>query len=734
MGGEREHMRQIVQSVRNGELSLMEAAEPTPRPGTVVIANAFSLISAGTERMVRGLAQKSLLGKARERPDHVRRVLEKLRNEGLVNTVGQVRAKLDERMPMGYSSAGVVFACGEGVEGFKPGERVASNGPHAEVVCVPKHLCARVPDGVPLGHAAFTVLGAIALQGVRLARVELGSTVFVIGLGLVGQLTVALLKASGVRVVGADPDEGRCEMARRMGASLARPGVRAGDLEALTGGLGADAVIITAATKSNEPIELAANAVRKKGRIVLVGVVGLELDRRPFYFKECEFVVSCSYGPGRYDPLYEERGIDYPPAYVRWTEQRNMQAVLQLMAEGSLDVSPLISHRFPFERALDAYELIEEGSEPYLGVVFEYPRAAEATGVSAEAVSQAAPGSDAPAVVGDARSVEPTGDRPVAVGVVGAGSFAKAVLLPAVARSGLYEPVAIASASGLSAAHVAGKMGFARVAAREEEVLGAEDVHAVLVLTRHSLHARQVVAALGAGKHVFAEKPLALDEDELEAIEKALAAAPGRLLMVGFNRRFSPAARAVRRFFEDSVAPVTVSVRMNAGAIPPDHWVQDPAEGGRIVGEACHAIDLATYLTGSPPVRVFAESVGGQLAPPITDDQCFITLRHANGSVSSIAYLAGGDRAFPKERVEVIGGGRVAVIEDFRKATGTAAGRTRKLWAGSQDKGHPAEVEVFARAIQNGGKWPITWEELKAVARASFLAVRSLREGRPFAV
>ena len=366
-------MKQVVQNIRNGKLTVKEIPDPIVKPGHVLIANAFSVISAGTERAAIELAKKSLLGKAKDRPDQVRRVLEKLRNEGILNTISQVREKLDEPMTMGYSSAGVVLACGDGVQEFKPGDRVASNGPHAGVVCVPRRLCAQIPENVSFEQAAFTVLGAIALQGVRLARLELGDTAFVIGLGLIGQLTVALLKAQGCNVIGTDLDSLKCELALRMGANDAQPGMKAEDILKLTRGLGADAVLITASTESNEPIELAGETVRKKGRVVAVGAVGLNLPRRPYYFKEAEFVVSCSYGPGRYDPEYEERGHDYPASYVRWTEQRNMQAVLDLMASGKLDVAPLISHRFKIENAESAYDLIEKGKDPYLGILLEYP-------------------------------------------------------------------------------------------------------------------------------------------------------------------------------------------------------------------------------------------------------------------------------------------------------------------------------------------------------------------------
>ncbi len=503
-----------------------------------------------------------------------------------------------------------------------------------------------------------------------------------------------------------------------MGAAEASPGLSAHAVEEVTRGLGADAVILTASTSSNGPVELAAGAVRKKGRIVLVGVVGLELDRRPFYFKECEFVVSCSYGPGRYDTDYEERGHDYPPAYVRWTEQRNMQAILDLMGNGRLDLSPLVSHRFPMDRALEAYELIEEGKSSYLGVLLEYPGTLTDEPVS---IQPAPP-----------RKRDPEGR--IGIGVLGAGNFARMVLLPAITNSGEYSPRLLCSSGGLSAASAASKFGFSRAASDEAAVIGDEQVEAVFVLTRHAEHPHQVARALKAARHVFVEKPLAVTEDQLIELEGVLRELSPNLpvLTVGFNRRFSPAAVAVRKFLSAITAPVTVSVRFNAGAIPASHWTQDDdMGGGRIIGEACHAIDLATFLTGSRPVRVFAESIGGVNAPSITDDQCFITLRHANGSISNVAYLSGGDKAFPKERVEVIGGGAVAVIEDFREVTTCSNGKTRRVRLGAQDKGHKAEVGAFAEAVKSG-RWPIPWEHLYAVTLASILAVRSLREGVPF--
>jgi len=711
-------MKQVLQNVRDGKTRVAEVPAPLARPGQVLIANRASLLSAGTEKMVLELTKKSLLGKAKERPDQVRRVLEKMRNEGFFNTLQQVNAKLDEPMTMGYCSAGVVLACGKGVEAFKPGDRVASNGPHAGVVSVPKNLCAKIPGNVSFDQAAFTVLGSIALQGVRLARLELGETALVVGLGLVGQLAVQILRAAGVRVAGTDLDEGRCRMAMEFGAELARPGLSPREIEDWTGGLGADAVLLTASTKSNGPIEMAANAVRKKGRIVLVGVVGLELDRRPFYFKEAEFVVSCSYGPGRYDPAYEEGGKDYPAPYVRWTEQRNLSAVLQLMSQGRLNVDRLTSHRFAIEEGEKAYGLIETNSEPFMGILLQYPQAPE----------------------GGKGKI--TGSRPsplagtIGYGCLGSGQFARAVLLPAIRKQANLHPALLCSAGGVSAATTGEKLGFDAVTTDEREVLSSPAVQAVFILTRHDLHGPQVAESLRAGKHTFVEKPLALTAEEISRIEETLAGLGEKapLLTVGFNRRFSPAAARVKAFFARTQAPKTVSIRFNAGAIPADHWTQDPeVGGGRLVGEACHAIDLATFLTGSRPVRVFAESVGGEMAPTVTDDQAFITLRHADGSISSIAYLAGGDKAFPKERVEVIGGGKVAVIDDFRRVELWSGGKV-KVEKNAQDKGHAAEMAAWARALKNGGPAPIGWDELKAVSLTSILAVQSLREGVPFEV
>jgi predicted dehydrogenase/threonine dehydrogenase-like Zn-dependent dehydrogenase len=716
-------LHQVIQNIRNGKLSAVQVPDPLAKPGHVLIANAFSVISVGTERMAMELARKSLLGKAREQPDQVRRVLEKLRNEGFFNTIAQVREKLDEPMTMGYSSAGIVLACGAGVQEFKPGDQVASNGFHAGVVCVPKHLCARVPGGVPLEHAAFTVLGAIALQGVRLAKLELGDMAFLIGLGLIGQLTVAILKAQGCHVIGTDLDKSKCELALQMGADYAHPEMKAQHVMRLTQGLGADAVLITASTKSDKLVELAGETVRKKGRVIVIGAVGLNLPRRPYYFKEAEFVVSCSYGPGRYDPEYEEQGHDYPPAYVRWTEKRNMQAVLNLMASGRLDIRPLISHRFKIQNAEAAYQLIETEKEPYLGIILEYYD--HLTLTKRLELQKRVPANS------------PDG---LGIGCVGVGNFARTVLLPALKKVKNVRYRILCSAGGLSAMHSGEKLGFEVITSDENDVFKDAAVQAVFIATRHDQHAAQVIGAVSAGKHVFVEKPLCINEDQLYQIMGTYSAMRDSqskmpLLMVGFNRRFSPAAKMVKDFFSIVNQPLTVSIRFNAGEIPPEHWTQDEfTSGGRIIGEACHAIDLATFLIGAPPVRVFAESIGGPDSPRVTDDQCFITLRHANGSISNIAYLAGGDKAYSKERVEVIGGGRIGVIDNFREVITSTEGKMRKIRLGGQYKGYQAEVEAFVRVLVSGGDEPITWDELLAVTKASILAVRSLREGIPFEI
>ncbi|GMU52002.1 MAG: oxidoreductase [Candidatus Xenobia bacterium] len=695
-------MFQVVQDVARRKVLVSQVPDPVVRPGHVLIANTCSVISAGTERSVTRLANKSLLGKARARPDLVRQVLRKLKTEGLARTLDQVSAKLKEPVALGYSSAGVVLAAGQGVESLKPGDRVASNGPHAGIVCVPQHLCARIPEEVDQVEAAFTILACIALQGVRLAELGLGESALVIGLGLVGQLTVALLKAQGCRVLGTDLAAGRARLALQMGADRAETELEAGLIRDFTGADGFDAVLVAASTPSAAPLELAGEAVRKKGRVVVIGAVGMTLPRQSYYLKEAELVVSCSYGPGRYDPSYEERGRDYPAAYVRWTEQRNMTAVLELMRRGQLLTRPLISRRYSVEQAEEAYKLLDEASEDCLGIVLEYPELPPQKRVTL--------------------AHRPTSGRSeLGVACLGTGQFARLVMLPILGRLKGVRPVMLCSAGGLSARYAGESHGFEEVTADEDEVFRDPRVDAVLIFTRHNQHAAQVVKALEAGKHVFVEKPLALSLEEVLAVETALAERPHLCLTVGFNRRFAPLARETRNFFADLRSPLTCSVRFNAGYLSADHWTQE--EGGRLLGEACHAIDLASFLVGSPPERVFAESAGA-------DDQALMLLRHRSGSTSQIAYLAGGSPSFEKERVELTGGGRMAVIEDFRSAR-FSDGRTSKS---SQDKGHRAELSAFVAGLMQGGPPPIPFEEIRATSLAALAAVQSLREGVPLPV
>ena len=705
---------QVIQEVDSGRTRSRGVAAPSVGPAQVLVGVNASVISSGTERYVVDLARKSLLGKARERPDHVKRVLQKVRDEGLRSTLEQVRAKLSEPMPLGYSASGVVLECGWGVGEFKPGDRIAAAAPHASIVVVGKNLCARIPDGVSFEAAAYTSVAAIGLEGVRLARVELGESVLVIGLGLIGQMCVAMLKAAGCRVFGIDLDPAKLELARHFGADTTALGAPAEAIKAFAGGFGVDAVVVTAATPSNGPIELAAEVCRQKGRIVLVGVVGLDIPRPPFFLKELEFTVSSSLGPGRNDPLYEEKGIDYPIGYARWTAQRNMQAVLDLMAAGKLPVEKLTTHRFPIEKAPEAYDLITSGREPYLGIVLEYPELPKVLDRRIDFV------------VRKGRESVP------GLSFVGAGNFARLVMLPALEADGGFRWRGVCTAKGMSAEHTGRTKGFAFATTDVDELLNDPETSAILVATRHDLHAGMVVKALRAGKHVFVEKPLCITPDELFEIESLLRdlGDGSPLLMVGFNRRFAPATAELRKHFA-GVDPLSISYRFAPGAIPPEHWTQDEeVGGGRIVGEACHPLQLCIFLAGSRPVKVHAESVGKVGGVQTTDDRVFITMRHENGSISSVSYQAGGDKAFPAERIEVFGGGRVGTVDQWGEIELWSGGR-RRTANGGRDKGHRAELREFVRAVREGGTWPIPWEEIRWTTWASLAAVQSLRTGEP---
>ncbi|MFL6207972.1 MAG: bi-domain-containing oxidoreductase [Pyrinomonadaceae bacterium] len=715
-------MKQILQNMKTGAVTVADVSAPAPQRGRVLVRTVASLISAGTERMKIELGRKSLLGKARERPDLVRQVVRKAQSEGVTAAYNAVRAKLDADAPLGYSAAGIVAGVGDEVHGLRIGDRVACAGhpyaAHAELLSVPQNLCVPLPGAVDFEAGAFGTLGAIALQGVRLAEPTLGEACVVIGLGLLGQLTVQLLRANGCRVFGVDLDESKLALAEAHGAEQAC--VPDADAERRiaewTRGRGADAVLVTAATRSNQPIELAGRVSRLKGRIVAVGLVGMDVPRELYYERELTLKVSMSYGPGRYDAEYEERGHDYPFAYVRWTEARNVEAFLDLVAAGSVQVAQLITHRFPIAQGARAYELIAgDTNEPHLGVLLTYPHEqALETRIELPAANKIS-----------ARGAAGV----VRVGLIGAGSYARKFLLPQLQAAGA-EFQAIATASGVSARDIGAKYGFRLCAARAEEVMDEPTINLVVIATRHDTHAQLTAAALRAGRHVFVEKPLALSDAELDDVLAATAQTDARLV-VGFNRRFAPLALKAKEFFADTNAPLSIVYRVNAGRIARDHWVQDErVGGGRIIGEVCHFVDFMQYLTGAPPVRVYAESIAARSQEIVNEDSVMITLRFADGAQGTIAYLAEGDAGLAKERVEIFGAGRTFVLDDFRRASLYRNGREEQIKLRGQAKGQAEEVRAVCALVRDGAPAPITLAELAATTRATFRICDSLRTGQ----
>ena len=715
-------MKQLLQ-FPGGETRIEEVPAPGASPRGLLIRTEASLVSIGTERMVVDFARKSLLAKARARPDLVRKVIDKAKTEGVLTAVQATRARLDQPMPLGYSASGIVVQVGEGVRGFDVGDRVAAAGAgHAEMISVPRNLVARAPEGVSAEAAAFATVAAIGLHGLRLAEAQIGSKVAVLGLGLIGLLTVQMARAAGLRVLGLDVDPERVARASLAGAELAVT-IGVDDVKARllewTDGRGVDAVLLTASTDSSEPLELAAEIARERGRVVAVGAVGLSVPRRPFYMKELDLKISRSYGPGRYDPSYEDDGIDYPVGYVRWTEQRNLEAVLQLMADGALDPQPLITHRVPIGKALDVYGDFTGGGTKPLGVVLTYPGEGD---VGTRAVPLA-----------PAKSTAPVSGQ-IGVGLIGAGLFATRTLMPAMQQVTPLRPVGVCTASGASARHAGDKFGFDYATTDAARILEDPAVDCVFLVTRHHLHASQVLKALEAGKHVFVEKPLALDRGQLEDIARARRNASDRILMVGFNRRFAPMSLRLKAFFEPVTDPLVVHYRVNAGALPEDHWLQDPAVGGgRIIGEACHFIDLCAWVTGSVPLRVHAASLPSSRRFP--QDNVGLTVEMQDGSLAQVSYLANGDARLGKERVEVSGGGRSAVLDDFRSLTLFGRGKPEiekdRL---RQDKGHQGELERLAGALRAGEPSPTSFPSVVATTLASFAAVESLASGIPVAI
>jgi predicted dehydrogenase/threonine dehydrogenase-like Zn-dependent dehydrogenase len=716
-------MKQIIQSVKTGELALVDVPPPSLGSRSILVRTHASLVSAGTERNMVSFAEKNILEKARSRPDLVRQVIDKARRDGVLDTLDAVRNRLDQAMPLGYSAAGTVLEVGREVTELRPGDRVACAGGgfavHAQILSVPRNLALKLPDDVSFEQAAFTTLGAIALHGIRLAEVQLGEVVAVIGLGLLGQLTVQMLKAAGCVVVGTDLQSSRVELAKRLGCDRAAtdPAELATHLAALSGGHGADAVLITADARSDQPVELAGELSRDRGRVVAVGLVGTQLPRKVYFEKELDFRISRSYGPGRYDAEYEDKGNDYPYGYVRWTENRNMQAFAQLVASRAVDVEPLISHRFEIEDAERAYDLIlGRTPEPFLGVVLNYTTEPETQRRIALSATSAAP----------AREDE------VRAGVLGAGLFANAVLIPAMARTEKVQLVGISSGGGVSARTAAKKFNFAWCGSSSEEMLDDPRINTVAILTRHHLHARQVVSALAAGKHVFVEKPLCLSHEELDNITAQYDGS--RMLMVGFNRRFAPMIGAVRNALHSVREPLMLTYRVNAGFIPANHWTHDPEQGGgRLRGEGCHFIDLLIDLAGARVERVTTKPLPD--SGRYRQDNFQITLEFDNGSLGTIVYVANGARGFGKETLEVFGGGLAARMDDYRSLhVQNGAKSTRMSSRLRQDKGHRGEWEAIARHITEGARAPIEFDALVHSTRVTLAAYESLVSGKTVAV
>lgn len=708
-------MKQIIQSFKTGETILEDIPAPLVRKGTVLIQTTRSLVSLGTERMLVEFGKAGLIAKARQQPERVKQVLDKIKSDGLLPTLETVFNKLEQPLPLGYCNVGRIIALGEGVTSLKVGDRVASNGHHAAFVCVPENLVARIPDSVSDDEAAFTVIGSIGLQGIRLLHPTLGETVVVTGLGLIGLLTAQLLLANGCRVIGLDFDESKLQLAASWGIITCNPAQEdpVKFVETHTNSIGADGVIITASAKTNDIISQAARMSRKRGRIVLVGVIGLQLNRAEFYEKELSFQVSCSYGPGRYDDNYEQRGMDYPLPFVRWTEKRNFEAILQALAMGRLQVSEMITERVPLADFQKIYGSI--GQSKSIASLLIYP---EISPTPAKTISLT------DGKFGSSKGV---------IGIIGAGNFTKMTMLPILKGTGANFKY-IASASGVSGTALAKKYGFSHSTTDYKEIIQDPEVDLVIITTQHHLHAEQIIDTLQAGKHVFAEKPLALNETQLEALiqayQNAQGSNPGITVNVGFNRRFSPHIEAIKK--HTGVGPMNIIATMNAGFIPANVWVHDlNFGGGRIIGEACHYIDLCSYLTGSRVTSVLMNAMGPN--PEENTDNASILLKYENGSNAVINYFSNGDKSYSKERLELYSQGRTVVMDNFRKTTAYGFKNFNGLSTG-QDKGHKAQFSQLINRIQKGGKPLIPFESLINTTRATFAAIQSLKAGEWIAI
>lgn len=704
-------MHQLTQQLKSGKMEILEVPLPALNRGQILVRNHYSLISAGTEGKTVSDARKGYVAKAVSRQKEVKLALDLIKTQGLKSALNIVMNKLEAPSPLGYSCTGEVIAVAEDINDIKPGDLVACGGQgawHADIVAVYRNLCVKLPPDTNLKHAAFTTVASIALQGIRQAEVQPGGNCVVIGLGLVGQLTVQILNASGIKAIGIDIDASKVKLALESGSAFAfkrdQEGLEELVLEA-TAGYGTDAVIITATSSSNDPVELAGTLCRQKAKVVIVGAVPTGFTRTNYYRKEIDLRMSCSYGAGRYDPVYEEKGVDYPVGYVRWTENRNMQTFIDLLSAGKLKIERLISHIFSLEEAPEAYNIILSRKEEFTGILIRYENKAELKDTV------------------NINSISSKPGLPVA-GFIGAGNFAMNILLPTV--SGIVSLRGVATAEGNASLFAGKKFGFGYCTSDYKKILDDIDINTVFIVTRHNLHSDQVIESLKAGKNVFVEKPLAMTQSELEEIREIyLAMNPKPILMVGYNRRFAPFISRIIDLFT-SEQPKSINIRINAGAVPPGHWVNDPETGGgRIIGEACHFVDLAIFLAGSRVTAVNAFSIGDSKN---LMDSFTAVLKFSNGSIASLSYFSNGNKDLPKELIEVFCAGTVSRIDDFRKLE--FHGKKSFRLKSSQDKGHKEELIAFTKAIKEGKASPIPFEQLYHTSVVTFAIIESIRSGR----
>lgn len=723
-------MKQIIQNYRTGELELAEVPVPLCSSNKILVKNQSSLISIGTERSIIELGKKSLLGKARTRPDLVKRFVDKAKKEGFVKTFKEALGRLDNPVPLGYSSAGAVVEVGNNVNKFSPGDRIACIGAgyasHAEYITVPENLCCKIPDNLTYEDASFGMLGIIALHGIRCAKLTFGESVAVVGLGLLGQLTVQILKACGCQVIGMDIDMSKAEISKTLGADYA---FSSGEefkngVERITNGCGVDAVIITAAAKSSVPVDNAIEIARYGGRIVIVGVVDIHPQRNEMWHKEVEIIVSKAGGPGTFDPFYENKGIDYPIGYVRWTENRNLEEFLRLVSTGLINLKPLISHRFSIEESLKVYEDITNGTlRNPIGIVLSYPEDDKSKMIRERTINIVQP-----------KAYKKPINSQVSIGVIGAGLFGKAILLPALSGLKYIRLHTISTSSSTNSHHTGKKFKFEKCTTDYNEILGNNEIDSVLILTPHSLHAKMVVESLKSGKHVFVEKPLCINMTELDEIMNTYSSLPetvSPILMVGYNRRFSPHSAKIAEYLKNRHDPMVINYRINAGFVPVEHWVHSEEEGGsRVIGEICHFVDMMQFLTGSNPVRVYGERISGNNKTSLNSDNVAITLKFEDGSVGNIIYSASGDKAFSRERIEIFCEGKTIVLTDYIKTLFYFKGKKKSYKTFNQQMGYTEELQHYLNVIKGKEKPQLSPDEIFRSTLTVFKINESLEKGR----